>query len=44
MALSAGAKERFGIVFELAKTAFHWGFIPTVIYLGKAIFLTLHAF
>ena len=35
MALSEQAKERLGMVFEVAKTAFHWGFIPTVLYLGK---------
>lgn len=35
MALSPDAKERLGVVFEVVKTAFHWGFIPTVLYLGK---------
>jgi hypothetical protein len=35
MALSEQAKERLGLVFEVAKTAFHWGFIPTVLYLGS---------
>lgn len=35
MSLSPDAKERLGVVFEVAKTVFHWGFIPTVIYLGK---------
>ncbi|XP_055380093.1 mitochondrial import receptor subunit TOM7 homolog [Condylostylus longicornis] len=34
MELSSDAKERLGLVFEAAKTVFHWGFIPTVIYLG----------
>lgn len=34
MALSDGAKERMGIVFDVVKTVFHWGFIPTVLYLG----------
>ncbi|CAG9805090.1 unnamed protein product [Chironomus riparius] len=34
MALSEQAKERLGMVFEVAKTVFHWGFIPTVLYLG----------
>lgn len=28
-------KKRIGHVFTVVKTAFHWGFIPTVIYLGK---------
>lgn len=35
MGLSPDAKERLAVVFEVAKTAFHWGFIPTVIYLGE---------
>lgn len=35
MALSEQSKERLGMVFEVAKTVFHWGFIPTVLYLGK---------
>jgi hypothetical protein len=35
MALSEQAKERIGMLFEVAKTAFHWGFIPTVLYLGN---------
>jgi hypothetical protein len=37
MALSEQAKERLGMVFEVAKTVFHWGFIPTVLYLGKLV-------
>lgn len=35
MGLSPDAKERLGVVFEIAKTVLHWGFIPTVLYLGK---------
>lgn len=35
MGLSPDAKERLGVVFEVVKTTFHWGFIPTVLYLGK---------
>jgi len=35
MGLSPDAKERLGVVFEVAKTVFHWGFIPTVLYLGN---------
>lgn len=35
MTLSPDAKERLGVVFGVVKTAFHWGFIPTVLYLGK---------
>lgn len=42
MGLSPDAKERLGVVFEVVKTTFHWGFIPTVLYLGKfAIFLSI---
>lgn len=33
--MSEGAKQRLSIVIDLAKTAFHYGFIPTVLYLGK---------
>lgn len=32
--LSEGAKQRLSIVIDIAKTAFHYGFIPTVLYLG----------
>ena len=32
--LSQGVKERISTVVGLAQTAFHWGFMPTVIYLG----------
>lgn len=35
MGLSPDAKERLGVVFGVVKTTFHWGFIPTVLYLGK---------
>lgn len=35
MALSPDSKERLGTVFEIVKTVIHWGFIPTVLYLGK---------
>ncbi|XP_058126324.1 mitochondrial import receptor subunit TOM7 homolog [Anopheles ziemanni] len=34
MALSSDVKERLGVVFEVVKTSFHWGFIPTLLYLG----------
>lgn len=34
MALSEGSKQRLSIVFETAKTVFHYAFIPTVLYLG----------
>ncbi|XP_055644679.1 mitochondrial import receptor subunit TOM7 homolog [Toxorhynchites rutilus septentrionalis] len=34
MNLSPGAKERLGVVFEVVKTTFHWGFVPAVLYLG----------
>lgn len=32
---SEGTKQRLSIVIELSKTVFHYGFIPTVLYLGK---------
>jgi len=32
--ISDGAKDRIGTVVTVCKTAFHWGFMPTVIYLG----------
>lgn len=35
MKLSPGSKERLGVVFDIIKTVFHVGFIPTVLYLGK---------
>ncbi|XP_044764195.1 mitochondrial import receptor subunit TOM7 homolog [Coccinella septempunctata] len=34
MVLSEGVKQRLSIVIELGKTVFHYGFIPTVLYLG----------
>ncbi|CAL1269406.1 unnamed protein product [Larinioides sclopetarius] len=27
-------KKRISHVFTVVKTAFHWGFIPTIVYLG----------
>lgn len=35
MGLSPDAKERLGAVFDMVKTVFHIGFIPTVLFLGK---------
>ena len=32
--LSEGAKARVNTLLNVAKTAFHWGFMPTVLYLG----------
>ncbi|XP_019877928.1 mitochondrial import receptor subunit TOM7 homolog [Aethina tumida] len=34
MVLSEGVKQRLSVVIELGKTVFHYGFIPTVVYLG----------
>lgn len=42
MGLSPDAKERLGVVFEVTKTIFHWGFIPAVIYLGKILTLVFN--
>lgn len=33
--LSEQAKERLGLVFDVAKTIFHIGFMPAVLYLGN---------
>ena len=30
-------KERLGMVIDLFKTAFHWGYIPAIIYFGKEL-------
>lgn len=35
--LSETSKERLQIVFEAGKTIFHYGFIPTILYLGKIL-------
>lgn len=35
MGLSEGVKQRLSIVIDLGKTIFHYGFIPTVLYLGN---------
>lgn len=35
MVLTDGVKQRLSIVIELGKTVFHYGFIPTVLYLGN---------
>lgn len=37
MVLSEGVKQRLSVVIELGKTVFHYGFIPTVVYLGTQI-------
>ena len=35
--MSRDMKRRVSTVMLIAKTAFHWGFIPTVLYLGSPI-------
>lgn len=35
--MSPGVKERLEVVYDIAKTTFHWGFIPMVLYLGKSL-------
>ena len=35
--LSQGVKDRITTVLNVGKTAFHWGFIPTIIYLGTLV-------
>ena len=37
--MSRDMKRRVSTVVWLAKTAFHWGFIPTVLYLGIVVLL-----
>ena len=32
--LSQGVKDRITTVVGIAQTAFHWGFMPTILYLG----------
>ncbi|XP_056645121.1 mitochondrial import receptor subunit TOM7 homolog [Diorhabda sublineata] len=34
MVFSEDSKQRLSTVIDLAKTVFHYGFIPTVLYLG----------
>ncbi|KAL5948502.1 mitochondrial import receptor subunit TOM7 homolog [Microplitis demolitor] len=34
MAMTPRTKQKVSTVLEITKTVFHWGFIPTVIYLG----------
>ena len=34
-------KQRVTTVVNVAKTCFHWGFIPTVLYLGIDLVLSL---
>ena len=33
--MNEATKKRLGAVVGVGKTLFHWGFIPTVLYLGK---------
>ena len=39
--LSQGVKDRITTVLNVGKTAFHWGFIPTIIYLGMMIIVAV---
>ena len=32
--VSRGALQRFNTIVSLFKTAFHWGMLPTILYLG----------
>jgi len=32
--MSQGTKERLSLVINACRYLFHWGFIPTVLYLG----------
>lgn len=33
--MTGGARQRLTVVIDIAKTVFHFGFIPTVLYLGE---------
>jgi len=35
--MSRDMKRRVSSVMWIAKTVFHWGFIPTVLYLGTVV-------
>ena len=39
--MSPEMKQRVTTVVDVAKTCFHWGFIPTVLYLGNDLVLSL---
>jgi len=39
--MSPEMKQRVTTVVDVAKTCFHWGFIPTVLYLGTDLVLSL---
>ncbi|XP_074107235.1 translocase of outer membrane 7 isoform X2 [Cotesia typhae] len=34
MAMTPRTKQKIATVLKISKTIFHWGFIPTVLYLG----------
>ncbi|XP_076381349.1 translocase of outer membrane 7 [Megalopta genalis] len=34
MALSSSTKQKIAIILDVSKTIFHWGFIPTILFLG----------
>ena len=34
--LSQGSLERLNTLVNVCKTTFHWGFVPTIVYLGFA--------
>ena len=34
--LSQGSLERLNTLVDLCKKGFHWGFVPTILYLGFA--------
>ena len=34
--LSQGSLERLNTLVDMAKTTFHWGFVPAILYLGFA--------
>jgi len=34
--LSQGSLQRLNTLVDMAKTTFHWGFVPAILYLGFA--------
>lgn len=37
--MKEGIQHRLNIILNIARFTFHWGFIPTILYLGKDVTL-----
>lgn len=44
MAMSPSTKQKVAVIIEVTKTVFHWGFVPTILYLGWFLFHFLSFF